>query len=239
MILWIDCPSGAGGDMLLAALIDMGFPLLVLRKVLRQLGLSRVVVLPRRIFRNGMAAPRLAIRSSGEPPVPSWQIGLLLDFVRDSDLSPRVKNPFLRVLSVLGQAEGKVHARPWRSILLRQLGRVDTLAAFAGFCAGLDYFGVDRVYLSRVPLGRRHHNHDGEWERRPAPATGILLRRFPVDHREDDFEWTTPTAAALLSALAMSAPAPPFLVEKYGHAVGTRQVPRGSGVLRVLLGTVY
>lgn len=78
--------------------------------------------------------------------------------------------------------------------------------------------------------------HRGRWIHRPGPATLRLLRRFPVRRAEGRFEWTTPTAAALLASFGSGAPPPPLRVERIGHAAGHRTPPGGSSVLTALVG---
>ena len=41
--LHIDCPTGLAGDMLLAAMFDLGVPMAVVQDPLHQLGLSELV----------------------------------------------------------------------------------------------------------------------------------------------------------------------------------------------------
>ena len=236
LLLYLDCTAGASGDMVLAGFLDMGLPLVFLQKIIRQLGFSQVAIIPKRISRNGIPALSVTIRSERKARSIPKRVGGLIDLVSGSQLVSPIKNSLIRVLTTLGRAEGKIHGRPWRTVILHQLAEVDTLVSCVGFCAGLNYFKVKKVYVSWIPLGRRHQDHAGRWRATPGPATCHLLDGFSLYHRPERFEWTTPTAAALLSALATPEPAPPFHVQAIGHSAGTLRTPGQAGLLRLFLG---
>ena len=208
VILYVEASAGVSGDMLLQAFLNLGLPLSEVRNNLRRLG-------------------KISFSSS---PI-DW-----IGRVRSSALNPGLKSRLIRVITLLAQAEGAAHRRPWKEVIFHQLGRPDTLAALTGFCQGLAHFRIQSVYTSPVPLGRRHQDPQGAWKPVPGPATRWLLRRLPVDPRPDRFEWTTPTGAALLAAFASPRPAPPFELVRIGRGVGRNRSPQGKRALRLLLG---
>ncbi|MCY4028526.1 MAG: nickel pincer cofactor biosynthesis protein LarC [Acidobacteria bacterium] len=72
-ILYIDCYSGAAGDMLLGALLDAGLPLAELRALVATLDLSGVAVEADRVDRAGIGATRFRVLvdgASAEAPEP-------------------------------------------------------------------------------------------------------------------------------------------------------------------------
>lgn len=220
--------------MLLAALLDLGFPMSGLRRVVRQLGLGSVKIRIEQIDRGSVRAARIAIQ--GDPASFPRRAVDLIRFVEESSLSPPVKRSLIRVLSVLTRAEARAHGQPLKQVHFHQLGRVDTLVNLAGLCAALNYFSIDAVYASPIPLGCRFQDPHGNWQARPGPSTQWLLRRFETVRRPEPFEWSTPTGAAFLSAFACPQPAPPFKVSRVGHAVGHGRPPAGPSVLRLLVG---
>ena len=66
-ILYIDCYSGAAGDMLLGALLDAGLPLAELRALVVTLGLDGVAVGADRVNRGGIGATRFRVTVNGAP----------------------------------------------------------------------------------------------------------------------------------------------------------------------------
>ena len=66
-ILYIDCRSGAAGDMLLGALLDAGLPFGELRALVATLGLDGVAVEAGRVDRGGIGATRFRVTVNGAP----------------------------------------------------------------------------------------------------------------------------------------------------------------------------
>ena len=64
-ILYIDCYSGAAGDMLLGALLDAGLPFAELRALVATLGLDGVAVEADRVDRGGIGATRFRVTVNG------------------------------------------------------------------------------------------------------------------------------------------------------------------------------
>ncbi len=197
--------------MLLAAMLDVGLPA------------------------SSWRAQRSHLAFKTIPPT----AGDLLRLVHSSRLDSPLKFLVLRVLKRLAQAEAKVHRTSWQNVRFHQLARPDMLINITGFCLGLRRFQIDRVYCSPIPIGNRHQGHDGRWVSQPGPATLELLKRFPIERRPERFEWTTPTAAAVVSTLALPGPAPPFQVLRIADTAGRLRPPIGPGVSRFLLGRPF
>lgn len=235
-ILYVDASAGVSSDMLLAALIDLGLPLSKLRRALNDLGLSNVHVRVNRVKRQGIRAARISIvRRSAHPQLPR-QAGQVIGFIRRSKLHPPLKADMVRLMTKLAHAEGKVHRCAWREVRFHQVGRLDIWVNFLGFALGIIYFRIEKLFVSAIPIGAYHQGHDGVPRSSPGPATGQLLKPFQTILRREPFEWTTPTAAAILSAFGSPDPPSPFRVVGIGHGVGHQMAPAGSRMLRLLLG---
>ena len=235
MILLVDCPAGASGDMLLAGMLDLGLPAAEVRHSLRALGLGGAELRAERVRVGGVRARRAKVRCRGRAGLPR-EAGELIRRIRESALAPALRARVTRVFSRLASAEAAAHRVPAARVRFHQLAGADTLAAVAGFCAGLERFKVRAVHVGPVPVGAWHLGHQGKGIPRPGPATLHLLKGFPLRRREGRFEWTTPTAAALLASFGSPAPPPLFRVERIGHAAGHRAAPGGPLPLTLLLG---
>ncbi len=72
----------------------------------------------------------------------------------------------------------------------------------------------------------------------PAPATAELLKGIPVRSTTIEAELTTPTGAAILSALADGfGPLPDMQISRIGYGAGHRDLSEQANLLRVLIGT--
>ena len=60
-VVYFDCASGASGDMLLGAVVDLGLPLDVLRAELGKLGLAGYTLAESRVARSGLAATKVDV----------------------------------------------------------------------------------------------------------------------------------------------------------------------------------
>ncbi len=60
-LVYFDCASGASGDMLLGALVDLGLPLDDLRRELGKLGLPGYALESKRVHRSGLHATKVDV----------------------------------------------------------------------------------------------------------------------------------------------------------------------------------
>ena len=67
-ILYLDCFSGASGDMFLGALLDAGAPFDGLVQVVESLGLDGVSIARERVDRSGIGATKFRVALDGAPP---------------------------------------------------------------------------------------------------------------------------------------------------------------------------
>jgi len=66
-VLYVDCFSGASGDMLLGALIDAGVPLAEVRRALGSLAIDADAVWTERVVRTGIRATKFCVRGEDVP----------------------------------------------------------------------------------------------------------------------------------------------------------------------------
>lgn len=159
------------------------------------------------------------------------------EMITGSTLSAKVKETSLRIFSVLAEAEGKVHGVPSDDVHFHEVGATDSIVDIVGTAVALDYFDVERVFVSRVNTGSGYVECAHGTMMVPAPATAELLTGFPFYHAGDEKEMTTPTGAAVIRALADFSENLPdgFAHEKiaYGAGYWDLSIPN---VLRMYLG---
>lgn len=174
LVLYLDLFSGAGGDMLLAALLDLGLPLSGLRTALAALALPGCEVSAEKAESHGLAGTRLLIRN-GSHNHPARRPAAVRDLIQSSTLSPGVKAKSLAILGRLARAEARVHGVPVEEVHFHEIAGVDTIVDIVGFAAGLEMLGIQEVCSSPVPLGTGTIQTEHGLLPVPAPATAALL----------------------------------------------------------------
>jgi len=232
-IAYFDCPSGASGDMVLGALVDVGCELGALEAALASLGVEGWRLEARAVERGGLRGTHLVVRT--DPARRFHTLGDMLRPIERSTLPDTVKTRAGAVLRRLAEAEARVHQVPVDAVHFHEVGDLDTLVDVVGSVAGLDALGVDRVHVSPLPIGGGTVETAHGRLPVPAPATAELLRGFPVYDNGVAAELVTPTGAAILTTLGTPGRLPAMTLERIGWGAGTRELPIPN-LLRVLVG---
>jgi hypothetical protein len=237
-VAYFDCFSGASGDMILGALLDIGLSLDGLRHEVENLSLppGAFDLTAAKVHRAGFAATKLDVIVN-EPPR-HRSLAEVLKIVRDSGLPEADRESIERVFRALGEAEAKVHGSSVEDVELHEVGAVDALVDVTGAVAGLRLLGVEDIYLSPLPLGRGEVSGSHGVLPLPAPATLELIARAGAPTVEGEGprgELVTPTGAALLTTLGRFQ-RPAMRVEGVGYGAGGRDPADRPNVLRVWLG---
>lgn len=238
-LAYLDCPTGAAGDMLLAALFDLGLPRTVVDEPLEQLGLSGAYTLhPESDRSHGLRGVRLRVEiTEDDPPHRRWLE--LRDRIASSPLEVALRERVLTVFGALARAEGAVHGLPPEQVHFHEVGAVDALVDVVGVCAGLLHFGVDHLVCSPPPAGHGQVRTAHGLLPLPAPAVLELARRHGVPLASAEGfpagELLTPTGLALLVGwVDRYGPAPALVPREVGIGLGHRQLDRPN-LLRLWL----
>jgi uncharacterized protein (TIGR00299 family) protein len=123
---------------------------------------------------------------------------------------------------------------------LDQLGEDDTLLDLVGITAALLDLGVGEIIVSPLPVGGGTVESHSSRIPLPAPATLELLKGFIVRGEagpEQADELVTPTAGAVLAALARSSARWPTMeVQAVGYGAGARDRPNIPNIVRAIVG---
>ncbi|MFH1227617.1 MAG: nickel pincer cofactor biosynthesis protein LarC [Planctomycetota bacterium] len=234
-IAYFDCFSGASGDMIIGALLDAGLPLPALRKTLGKLHLKPAVKIRcSKIERCGLMGTGFSLATDDK----HLSYNQMINIIKRSTLSPRVKSDSLKILARLMAAEQRVHHGSYKGKTeFAELGGIDTVVDITGAVAGIEALGIDKIYLSPLPLsGGTVKNHHGTYPV-PGPAAMELLKGFEVFHSPLQSELVTPTGAAILTTLGRPAERMPLMtILKTGYGAGTKEIPNQPNMLRVLIG---
>jgi uncharacterized protein (TIGR00299 family) protein len=222
--------------MLVGAIVDAGLPLDALTGELAKLRVEGYSLRAEKTQRADLAATKLTVDL--EPSAPSFpQLSDLLRAVDASDLPPSDKEKASAVFQRLAGAEAQVHGVDVASVVLHELGSLDTLIDVVGAVAGLRLLGVEQLFASPLPLGRGEVEGAHGVLPLPAPATLALLAAVnaPVSEMDLSGEMVTPTGAALVATLARFE-RPAMTLDKVGCGAGSRNPPGRPNVLRLWLG---
>lgn len=235
----VDCPTGLAGDMLLAALFDLGLPEEVVDGPLAALGLGQAYRLQRvEAMSCGLRGVRLRVELT-EPSPPHRHWGDLRTQIAAAPLEPALQQRVLEVFTLLAEAEAAVHGCPPEAVHFHEVGAVDALVDVVGVCAGLQHFGVTQLVCTPPPPG--HGRVRTAHGLLPLPAPAVLelarCRGIPLASSEGfpAAELTTPTGLALMAVLAdRFAQAPALQPRAVGVGLGTRELDRPN-LLRLVL----
>jgi len=233
-IAYFDCFSGISGDMMLGALLDVGWEASDLRKEAEKLKLSGWELEVKKVSKHGITGTQVKIRDEENDP---RSFEKLLEIVENSDLENRVKEKSRSILTRIGEAESRIHGIPLSEIHLHELGGVDTLIDVVGTVSGIERLGIEKIYASRVHVGKGFIECAHGILPLPAPATLELLKDVPIYGGDVEGELATPTGAAIISSLASGfGRIPSMVTKKIGYGAGERDFPFPN-LLRVFLGT--
>jgi uncharacterized protein (TIGR00299 family) protein len=241
-ILYLDCFSGASGDMVLGALIDLGVPLEGLRAALATLVPPGCELTATRVSRCGIGATQFEVREGPHAHGAGGHArhrGLheILQMIAGAGLPERVASRAAVLFDRLGRVEAEIHQVPIERVHFHEVGALDSIIDIVGSVWAVDALGVDRVCASPLNTGSGTVATAHGRLPIPAPATIRLLEGVPVHSNGVQGELVTPTGALLVSGHATSyGPMPAMVIRRTGYGAGQRQVPGQPNVLRAVLG---
>ena len=233
-----DCFAGAGGDMIVAALLDAGADLDALRSELDKLDLDGYSLASQTVSRCGMSGTKFDVQIPSDQPEHHHR-GLkdCLDLIKRADLPARAAKRASDIFTRLAQVEAQVHGCTIAEIHFHEVGAVDSIVDIVGACLALEQLEIEQVFCSVIPVGTGTIECQHGTIPVPAPATAELLRGFKTRQGPIVGEMTTPTAAAVLTTLSGEFTEMPAMdVASVGYGAGTRESDVLPNLLRVFVG---
>ena len=237
-ILHIDAPTGLAGNMLLAALLDLGVPESVIHAPLAALDLEghyRLEVEERRS--SGLRGLHVEVRSlEHQPHHRPW--GDLRHRLQSAPLPPPLAERVLEVFLLLAEAEAQVHGHAAEEVHFHEVGALDSLVDVVGVCAALLHLGVGQLSCTVPPAGHGTVRTAHGLLPLPAPAVLEIARRRGLALADSAAlpaaELTTPTGLALMACWAdRFGVCPGGVPEAVGVGLGSRSLDRPN-LLRVV-----
>lgn len=233
-VLHFDCFSGLAGDMIVAALIDLGVPVEPIRAALEALPIDGYAVKATDVKVASIAATRFVVEIHQQQPYRTWsEIRAMLEC---ASLAPSVKARALATFEALAIAEAKIHRVAPERVHFHEVGAIDAIVDVVSACAALDWLGAT-ISCAPLPMGRGFTDSEHGRIPLPAPAVLELLAGIPTIDAGIPGELVTPTGAALVRANATQfVPWPSIRPTRTGFGAGTKRLPDRPNVLRVILG---
>ena len=245
MVLVVD-PRGAGisGDMMLAALVDMGADGGAISdgvtECIRYLDGSAVDSMSFRAeYRSGVRCTRLELETRDPPSRPAAEmVRAIGDSTSHLELSEKAAAFARRSIESLVSAESRIHGVTCDSVRLHEAASADTLVDIVGTAAALDQIKAldDQAIAMPVNVGGGSVTFSHGTAPNPAPAVLEILKDagLAMVGGGIDAETATPTGACILAGLrAASRPFYPRMVaERTGYGAGSRD---HAGVANVLV----
>jgi uncharacterized protein (TIGR00299 family) protein len=233
-IAYLDCASGVSGDMMLAALVDVGVELAAVQTGIDSLGLPSCRLACEEVQKQGFRALQLTVHH--EPEHTHRHLHHIVEMIESSALTASQRELAQRIFRRLAEAEAKVHGTTIEKVHFHEVGAVDSIADIVGSAIAWDLLGVEHVVSSAIPTGTGFIEIAHGRCAIPAPATGELLRGIPLAVSEVEGELTTPTGAAIVATLVQEfGPLPAMTIERIGYGAGQKDFEHPN-LLRLLVG---
>ena len=239
--LYIDCSTGAAGDMLAAALLELFEDKDDILRRLNALGIPGVEYAAEKVTKHSVAGTHLTVRYLGAEEGSAGpherrgieDIGAIIDGL---SMPENVRKHVRRVYRMIAEAESEVHGLPVEQIHFHELGAMDAVADISAVCYMISRLNPDRITASPICTGFGEIKCAHGILPVPAPATAALLKDVPSFAGSIEGELCTPTGAALVKYFAADySQAPLMTVHSRGCGMGKRDFPKLSAV-RVSLG---
>jgi hypothetical protein len=236
-IAYFDCFSGASGDMILAACIDAGLQIERLRQQLAPIGLEGYRIEARPVRKQGFAATQFEVICDPAASSTHRHLKHIVDILDRAKLPAGVRERAGAIFTRLAEAEAAVHGTTIEKVHFHEVGAIDAIVDIVGACLAFEMLGLERIYVSPVPLGSGTVRCDHGLMPVPAPATAELLKGVPLAACDEPAELITPTGAAILTTVAAGfGPIPAMTLQCVGVGAGSREGQRRPNILRLLIG---
>lgn len=219
--LYLDCHAGIAGDMLLAALVDLGASPNEIEHELKKLPIDNFKLNFKKEMKQGIHAMTLSIdfHESHHHRTASD----IFKMIDESDLDERVKMRSKSIFETIGHAEAKIHGMSIKDVHFHEVGAMDSIIDIVGGCIALELLNIDHLYCSPIPTGNGKIKIAHGIYPVPTPATAEILKGIPLASFDVHSELTTPTGAAIAKSLVTEfGPFPAATMQHIGYGAGTK-----------------
>ena len=262
--LYLECYSGISGDMMTAALLDLGADEKVLSEALESLPVKGVRTEVRRVSKAGLDACDFHVildhehenhdhdmeylhghshdHSHGDHGHHSHDhehrgLAEILEILCRAQITDGAREKAVRIFEILAEAEAKAHGTSIEKVHCHEVGAVDSIVDITAAAVCLDNLQIDKVIIPVLCEGSGSVRCQHGVIPVPVPAVTAVTSKYSIPLHMTDVqgELVTPTGAAIAAAIRTSARLPErFVIEKTGIGAGKREYERPS-LLRAML----
>lgn len=259
--LYLDCQAGIAGDMLVAALLDLGGkPALErLTQMLEKLSLEGFSVAVTRVKKAGIDCCDFDVKLDAAHENHDYDMAYLHglgDTSHDHDhhhahrglaqveqvidaapLSDRARGLARDAFRILARAEAKAHGLPIDQVHFHEVGAVDSIVDVLAAAFLIDDLDIERAIVPALTDGHGTIRCQHGVIPVPVPATLniCIAHSLPLSSSSVEGELVTPTGAALVAALEPEFSLPGrYTIRAVGLGAGKRSYERPS-ILRAML----
>jgi len=237
-IAYLDCFSGVSGDMFVGSLLDAGLSAESIEEIIAGLKIDGFTISSAKEARNHIFGTKFSVALNNDVHQPSRHLKDIKGILGSSDLVPQIVETCILVFEKLAAVEAAIHHINPDEIHFHEVGAVDSIIDVVASVAGIHLLGIEKLFVSRIPVGSGMIESAHGIIPVPSPATVALLKGVPIYESGQDVEMVTPTGAALLTSLATSfGTMPPMTIERVGYGVGARTLSDRPNLLRIMIGS--
>ena len=262
--LYLECHSGISGDMMVAALLDLGADREILKKALDSLAVSGFQVKISRVTKAGLDVCDFDVRLDaahenhdhdmaylyGNDPHGDGHghahhehhhehrgLSEILSIIAGADMTAGAKETAEKIFRILAEAEAKAHGTTVENVHFHEVGAVDSIVDILSVSVCLDSLGIKDVVIPELCEGKGEIRCAHGILPVPVPAVANIVAAHGIPLKITDVtgELVTPTGAAIAAAIRTEKKLPgSFTIKKIGMGAGKRAYERPS-ILRAML----
>lgn len=260
--LYLECHSGISGDMMVAALLDLGADREILKKALDSLAVPGFQVKISRVTKAGLDVCDFDVRLDaahenhdhdmaylyGNDPHGDGHghhehhhehrgLSEILSIIAGADMTAGAKETAEKIFRILAEAEAKAHGTTVENVHFHEVGAVDSIVDILSVSVCLDSLGIKDVVIPELCEGKGEIRCAHGILPVPVPAVAniVAAHGIPLKITDVTSELVTPTGAAIAAAIRTEEKLPgSFTIKKIGMGAGKRAYERPS-ILRAML----
>lgn len=232
MTLYIEGTAGASGDMLLGALLDLGYPIDELKNVLK----------PFRLDLKFSETTKEGLKTKKVTPIlpndqkKTWKLNDFLKILDSGKLKSKIETTVRELFHKIAEVEGSIHGTTAEKVHFHELAGWDTLFDLISVTAAFDYLKPSNIFVGPMNVGGGSVDLAHGRIPVPVPAASELLKNFFIYSSDVKTELVTPTGALLLSHFGMPSNSMPLMkLDGIGHGAGDKNLSFPN-VLRIFSG---
>ncbi|RLD17498.1 MAG: TIGR00299 family protein [Caldiserica bacterium] len=232
-ILYFDCTSGVSGDMLLSSLFSI-LGIDKFKELKGRIPFSDVDVSIKNVLRSEISCLQIEVRRENDQPK---NIDEVFEIIDNSIFDEDIKEKGKKIFRMIAETEAELHRKDITEIHLHELSFIDSIFEILGVLFAIKELNVEKIYSSKIPVGRGVIEILHGKIPVPAPATLEILKGLPIYQVPIEEEITTPTGSAILKNIVSEFGVfPEMKVIDIGYGAGKKEILELPNFLRAILG---